>query len=87
VSYKELRQEIETLQTQLTPAFIEDAVRTLMRQGEDVGGGVNAIRLVKHLLDEPQMRDVEAVWAYDRLKPVFREAFAQIPALYYFEGD
>jgi hypothetical protein len=87
VSYKELRQEIEALQAQLTPAFIEDAVRALMRQGEDVGGGVNMHRLVKHLLGESQMRDAEAVWAYDRLKPVFRQAFAQIPSLYYFEGD
>jgi hypothetical protein len=65
VSYKELRQEIESLQAQLTPAFVEDATRTLMRQGEDV----------------------EAVWAYDQLKPAFRRAFEQIPSLYYFEGD
>jgi hypothetical protein len=87
MSYKELRQEIESLQAQLTPAFVEDAIRTLMRQGEDVGGGVNMHRLVKHLLGEPQMQDVEAVWAYDQLKPVFRRAFEQIPSLYYFEGD
>jgi hypothetical protein len=87
MSYKDLRQEIDTLQAQLTPAFVEDAVRTLMRQGEDVGGGVNMHRLVKHLLDEPHMRDVEAVWAYDQLKPAFRQAFEQIPSLYYFEGD
>jgi hypothetical protein len=44
-------------------------------------------RLVKHLLGEPQMRDVEAVWAYDQLKLAFRQAFEQIPSLYYFEGD
>lgn len=87
MSYKELRQEIEALQARLTPAFIEDAIRTLMRQGEDVGGGVNMHRLVKHLLGEPQMRDVEAVWAYDRLKPALRAALAQIPSFYYFEGD
>lgn len=87
MSYKGLRQAIETLQAQLTPAFVEDAVRTLMRQGEDVGGGVNMHRLVKHMLGEPQMRDVEAVWAYDQLKPAFRQTFAQIPSLYYFEGD
>lgn len=87
MSYKDLRQEIESLQARLTPAFVEDTVRTLMRQGEDVGGGVNMHRLVKHLLGEPQMRDVEAVWAYDQLKPAFRAAFEQIPSLYYFEGD
>jgi hypothetical protein len=30
---------------------------------------------------------VEAVWAYDRLKPALQAAFEQIPSLYYFEGD
>jgi len=87
MTYKELRQQVEDIKSQLTPAFVEEAVQTLMRQGEDVGGGVNALRLVKHLLGDPQMRDTEAVWAYDRLKPTFRDMFEQIPSLYYFEGD
>ena len=87
MSYKELRQRVEEIQPRLTPAFVENVIQALLRQGEDVGGGVNAIRLVKHLLEEPQMRDVEAVWAYDQLKPAFRQAFEQIPSLYYFEGD
>ena len=87
MSYKELRQRVEEIQPRLTPAFVENVVQALLRQGEDVGGGVNAIRLVKHLLEEPQMRDVEAVWAYEQLKPAFRQAFERIPSLYYFEGD
>ena len=87
MAYKELGQEVENLKPRLTPSFVEDAVHVLMRQGEDVGGGVNAIRLVKHLLGNPSLRDVEAVWAYDRLKPAFHAAFEQIPSLYYFEGD
>ncbi len=87
MSYGELRRRIESLGSQLTPVFVEHAVQALLREGEDVGGGVNALRLVKHLLGQPQMRDAEAVWAYDRLKPAFREAFEQIPSLYYFEGD
>ncbi len=87
MSYKELRQQIESLQAQLTPTFVEEAVRTLLRQGEDVGGGVNMHRLVKFLLGEPQMRDIEVVWAYERLKPALRVALEQIPSLYYFEGD
>ena len=87
MKYKELGQQVETLAAQLTPAMVEEAVRTLLRQGEDVGGGVNAHRLVKHLLGSPQLRDVETVWVYDRLKPAFRTAFAQIPSFYYFEGD
>jgi hypothetical protein len=87
VTYEELRPQVEELQARLTPAFIEDAVRALLRQGEDVGGGINAFRLVKHLLGNPQSRDVEVLWAYDRLKPALRSALEQIPSLYYFEGD
>lgn len=87
MSYRELEQRVEAIQTQLTPAFVESGIRALLRQGEDVGGGVNALRLVKHLLGEPHMRDVEAVWAYERLKPVLRQAFEHIPSLCYFEGD
>jgi len=87
VAYKELRQQVEALKRQLTPAFVEGAVGALLRQGEDIGGGINAFRLVKHLLGNPQLRDVEVTWAYDRLKPAFRIAFEQIPSLYYFEGD
>lgn len=87
MTYKELRQQVEEIKSRLTPAFVEDAVLTLLRQSEDVGGGVNALRLVKHLLGDAQLRDVEAVWAYDRLKQPFRQAFEQIPSFYYFEGD
>lgn len=87
MSYKELRQQIEELQSRLTPAFVEEAVGALLRQGEDVGGGVNAFRLVKHLLGNPQLRDAEVTWAYDRLKPALRSAFEQIASLYFFEGD
>ncbi|MFN2270797.1 MAG: hypothetical protein ACK2US_08180 [Anaerolineae bacterium] len=87
MSYSDLEQQIEALKKKLTPAFVESAVRALLRQGEDVGGGVNAVRLVKHLLENPQLRDAEAVWAYDRLKPALRAALARVPALYYFEGD
>jgi hypothetical protein len=87
VRYKELGQQVEGLRAQLTPAFVEDTVRTLLRQGEDVGGGVNAMRLVKHLLGAPQLRDVEATWAYERLKAPLQLAVEQVPSLYFFEGD
>ena len=87
MSYKDLREQVETLKSRLTPAFVEGAVRELLRQDEDVGGGINMHRLIKHLLGAPQMRDVEVVWAYDYLKPALRTALAQIPSLYFFEGD
>ena len=87
MGYKELRQQVEALNRQLTPALVEDTVHALLRQGEDVGGGVNAFRLVKYLLCNPPLKDVEVTWAYERLKPALRSAFEQIPSLYYFEGD
>ena len=45
MEYNELREQLEGLQPQLTPTFVERAIRALMRQGEDVGGGINATRL------------------------------------------
>jgi hypothetical protein len=87
VKYKELAQQVETLRSALTPPCVEQAFYTLVREGEDVGGGVNALRLVKHLLGAPQLCDVEATWAYDHLKPALRAALEQVPSLYYFEGD
>lgn len=85
--YKDLREQIEALKPRLTPAFLEETVRELLCQGEDVGGGINMHRLIKHLLGAPQLRDIEVVWAYDHLKPALRAALAQIPSLYLFEGD
>ena len=87
MTYSELRLQVEALEPRLTPAFVQEAVGALFRQGEDVGGGINAARLVKHLLGGPDLRDAEVIWAYSRLKPALRVAFEQIPSLYYFEGD
>ncbi len=84
---EKLRQRVKEVRASVTPAFVEDAVGTLLRQGEDVGGGVNASRLVRYLLGDGSLRDEEVVWAYDRLKPAFRAAFEEVPELYYLEGD
>jgi hypothetical protein len=84
---EKLRQVIESLQPRLTPDFVHAQVNELLRQGEDVGGGINAIRLVKHLVGKRAQQDVAATWAYDRLKPALRAALAQVPSLYFFQGD
>lgn len=84
---KNLRQKVEEVESRATPGHLEEAVRTLLLEGEDAGGGINADRLVKLLLDDPQMEDEDVVWAYDRLKPAFRAAFEENPSFYYFEGD
>ena len=87
MTYDELGRKVDELRACLTPATLEEASEELMRKGEDVGGGINALRLVKYLLSEPQMRDAQAVWAYGRLKPALRAAFVDISSFYYFEGD
>lgn len=84
---EKLKQAVESLQPRLTPGFVLAQVNELLRQGEDVGGGVNAIRLVRHLVGDIVQGNVEATWAYDRLKPALRAALAQVPSLVFFEGD
>ena len=83
----DLRQKVEEVESRATPDYLKEAVRTLLREGEDAGGGINADRLIKFLLDDPQMGDEDVVWAYDQLKPAFRAALEEIPSLFYFEGD
>jgi hypothetical protein len=83
----QLERAVETLRSRLTPGFVEAQVRALLRQGEDVGGGVNAFRLIQHWLGALATSDAAVVWAYDRLKPALGAALEQIPSLYYFEGD
>ena len=87
MTYQILRQQVEALKAQLTTDTVEAAVVALLAEGEDVGGGVNATRLVRYLLSGQGINDAQVVWAYDRLKPTFRAAFDQIPSLFYFEGD
>ena len=84
---EKLRQVVESLRAGLTPGFVEAQVRELLRQGEDVGGGVNAFRLVKYWLGELAENDAQVQWAYERLKPALGVALEDIPSLYYFEGD
>ena len=83
----QLEPAVEALQPRLTPGFVEAQVGELLRQGEDVGGGVNAFRLIKHWLGALAVNDVVVRWAYDRLKPALGAALEQVPSLYYFEGD
>lgn len=82
-----LERAVEALRDELTPAHVQTLVRELLRQGEDVGGGVNAFRLMRHLLGEAVGGDEQVTWAYERLKPALRAALEQVPTLYYFEGD
>lgn len=83
----QLERAIESLRLKLTPAFARAQVDELLGQGEDVGGGVNAFRLMRHLLREAAASDEQVVHAYERLKPDLGAALEQVPSLYFFEGD
>ena len=59
---RELKQKIEQLAATLDVSLVEQTLNELLRQGEDVGGGINAFRLICHLLGEPSLTGVEVVW-------------------------
>ena len=82
-----LEQAVESLEVRLTPAYVREQVMALLHEGEDVGGGVNAFRLMRHLLVDSALSDDQVIWAYERLKPALGAALEQVPSLYYFEGD
>ena len=87
MGFEDLRSRVASLQAALTPDYVEGEVRALLREGEDVGGGVNAMRLIQRWLGEVARDDAQLTWAYMRLKPALRAALEDVPALYYFEGD
>ena len=87
MGFEDLRNRVASLQAALTPAYVEGEVRTLLREGEDVGGGVNAMRLIRRWLGDVAGNDAQLTWGYMRLKPALRAALEDVPALYYFEGD
>jgi hypothetical protein len=78
---------MEAVRASLTAESLRSVCDELIAQGEDVAGGVNAFRIVRRLLGEPALSDAETGFAYDRLKPAFRQEFDEIPSLVYFEGD
>lgn len=84
---EELNRFVESLLARLTPDFVEAEVRALLRQGEDVGGGVNAFRLIRHWLGALAGDDAGVRRAYERIRPTLSKALDQVPSLYYFQGD
>jgi len=87
MSRKELKKRVEKTAATIDAPLIEKALRELMREGEDVGGGINAFRLVRYLLREENLTDVEVTWAYRYIKPPLQAALEQLPAYVFFEGD
>jgi hypothetical protein len=85
--YKELGETVEQFLRELTPQFLEDEIWVLLRKSPGRDGGVDAYRLVRHFLGQPDLNDIQTGWAYQRIRPVFEELIEHIPSLYYFSGD
>ena len=83
---KVLEEQLLSIRSRLTPAYVQSEVQALLRQGQDVGGGVNAVRLIRRWIGE-QASDVELSRAYAQLKPALADALDAIPSLVFFEGD
>jgi hypothetical protein len=79
--------EVDALLRKLTPEFLEGETWKLLRNFPDMDGGIDAFRLVRHLLDQPDLNDIQTGWAYQKIRPVFNTLFEHIPSLYFFTGD
>lgn len=85
--YKELAQAVDHFLNELTPEYLENEIWGLLRNSPDMDGGIDSYRLVRHFLNRPDLNDVQTGWAYQKIRPVFKTLFEQIPSLYYFTGD
>lgn len=79
------RQRVASLESELTPAFVERIVHELLR-GKEESRGVDALGMVIHLLGDVVLSGAEIDWAYARLKPVLLGAVDQIPSLRFLDG-
>ena len=85
---EELQELIERLRVNLSPDMVERSMNWLLaKEGEELGGGINAMRLVRYMLGEPELTDPQLVWAYDSVKAGLEVCIEDVPSLYYFFGD
>jgi hypothetical protein len=82
-----LWKRVASLQARITPDLVQAEVEALLREGEDVGGGLNAVRLIRRWVGDLAQSDARLMWAYDRLKPQLRTALEEVASLHFFEGD
>jgi len=85
--YKELGKEVDQFLQRLTPLYLENEILELLKTSPDMDGGIDAYRLVRYFLKNPDLDDTQTGWAYQKIRPVFINLFEQIPSLYYFTGD
>jgi hypothetical protein len=88
---EELRQRIEALASAVDARMVASALQELERQGEDVGGGMEAYRLAQHLLvqllENPSLTKTEVTWGYAFLKPAVMTALEELPSYELVQGD
>jgi hypothetical protein len=82
-----LEQRVASLKGRITPEFVRAEVEALLGEGQDIGGGINAVRLIQRWASDLARSDARLMWAYDRLKPQLRAALEEVPSLHFFEGD
>ena len=85
--YSELAESVEQFLAKITPQTLEGEIWKLLRTAPDADGGIDAYRLVRHLLGRPDLNNIQTGWAYQRIRPVFMDIFEQIPSLVFFTGD
>lgn len=85
--YKELAEAVDKFLQDLTPESLEKDIWELIRKSPDPDGGIDAYRLIRHFLGQPGLNNIQTGWAYQRIRPVFKQLFEHIPSLYYFTGD
>jgi hypothetical protein len=84
---KELTEAVDQFLQKLTPQYLESEIWGLLHNSPDMDGGIDAYRLVRYFLKQPDLNDAQTGWAYQKIRPVFINFFDQIPSLYYFTGD
>lgn len=83
----DLDKKVDQFLKELTPQFLENEILGMLQTSPDLDGGIDAYRLVRHLLKQPNLNDTQTGWAYQKIRPFFINLFDQIPSLYYFSGD
>jgi len=85
---EELQRLIENLLARISTSMVEMKMNELLKkEGEELGGGINAMRLVRYLLGDPELPDPQLVWAYTAVKEKLEVCIEGTPKLYYFSGD
>jgi len=85
--YKELGDLVEKFLNNLSVDSLEKETWGLLKSSPDPDGGIDSYRLIRYLLNQPGLNDIQTGWAYQRIRPTLIQLYGQIPTLYFFTGD